>query len=76
MWKYLEGGSFLVGPVDMFGNLTGDKIIYVYPDFQCAMTGSFTKGQVTVGQFCYVTGVRMHRGQLPEISHSTPKVKP
>ena len=43
-WKGLLGGAWVVGYVDENGDLTGDNIAYVYPDFKTAFVGKFEKG--------------------------------
>ena len=36
----------MVGPVNEEGDLTGDSIAYLYPDFTTALLGHFTEGQL------------------------------
>ena len=48
-WRALVGGAWLHGEVDGNGDLTGDDIAYIYPDFKTAFRGSFEKG-IMVGR--------------------------
>ena len=43
-WKGLLGGAWVVGYADENGELTGDDIAYIYPDFKTAFVGKFEKG--------------------------------
>ena len=38
--------GFLYGKVDKKGEFTGDDILYIYPDFETGLRGTFRKGQV------------------------------
>ena len=71
-WIWCKGGTFLTGHVDFFGHLTGDKVAFVYPDLKHALLGTFTKGQMAVAQFCYVSSIRFIKGHLPELTFTTP----
>ena len=44
VWRGLIGGAWLHGEVDVDGELTGDRIAYVYPDFRTAFVGRFERG--------------------------------
>lgn len=72
-WVWCEGGSFITGKADFFGNITGDDVAYIYPDLKCAIFGTFTKSQLNFGQFCYVSTVRFIKGHLPEMTFSKPQ---
>ena len=41
-----EFGGSLIGTVDSEGRLTGDNIVYVYPDKETALIGQFEDGQL------------------------------
>ena len=62
IWHYLEGGAFLQGPVDFFGNFTGDNSAYLYPDLQHCILGTFCKSKLSAGQFCWVATIKAIRG--------------
>ena len=68
MWK--EGGSFLHGPVNYFGQWSGNKIAYIYPDLKHCLLGSFDKGKLDVAQFCYVASIRFIKGYIPHLTYS------
>ena len=70
-WIFLVGGSYLTGSADYFGNLTGEQIAFLYPDLKHVLFGIFTKSNLSVAQFCYVTTVRFIKGHLPELTFST-----
>jgi len=38
------GGGYLTGVLNGEGEMTGDEIAYIYPDFKTALIGSFEKG--------------------------------
>ena len=55
-WVYqgLLGGGYLVGEVDTNGDMSGDDIAYIYPDFRTAIRGQFMDGEMISGQECRV----------------------
>uniref|UniRef100_A0A8C5P8F4 Histone-lysine N-methyltransferase SETD7 n=1 Tax=Leptobrachium leishanense TaxID=445787 RepID=A0A8C5P8F4_9ANUR len=56
-WIYhLDGGS-LVGEVNEDGDMTGDKIAYVYPDRRTALYGRFIDAEMMEGKLCFLTSV-------------------
>ena len=71
-WKFMEGGTYLYGPVDFFGQLGGDSVAYLYPDLQHCIFGTFIKGQLSLGQFCYVATIKFNKGYLPGLTCTTP----
>ena len=68
----MEGGTYLYGPVDFFGQLGGDSVAYLYPDLQHCIFGTFIKGQLSLGQFCYVATIKFNKGYLPGLTCTTP----
>ena len=46
----------MVGRVDRTGQLTGNRIAYIYPDFMTALVGTFTDGVMESGQEAAITG--------------------
>lgn len=44
MWKFKVGGGVIVGIADSLGQLTGQNIAYIYPNFKTALLGNFTNG--------------------------------
>ena len=61
VWKYLQGGGFLVGHVDSIGTLSGAGVAFIYPDLRTALYGSFIKGIMSVAQPCFVKSVNIRR---------------
>ena len=48
------GGGYIVGEVDRAGELTGDNIAYIYPDFRTAIRGEYEKGILVTSRLCRV----------------------
>lgn len=48
-WEYREGGGFITGVPNNQGKFTGDKITYVYPDFETCWHGRFHNGSMEEG---------------------------
>ena len=69
-WLWKEGGTFLHGPVDYFGQWSGNQIAYIYPDLKHCLLGSYTKGKLEVAQFCYVASIRFIKGYIPYLTYS------
>lgn len=44
----------MVGQVDRAGELTGDKIAFIYPDFRTAIRGQYELGVLVTGHLCRV----------------------
>ena len=68
VWHWFQGGSYMTGHVDFFGNLTGDSIAFIYPDLKHVLLGTFTKGQLSLGQLCYVSTIRFIKADFPKLS--------
>ena len=45
-WQFKIGGGFLTGNVDSSGKLTGNRIVYSYPDFETLLVGKFVDGKM------------------------------
>ena len=48
-YEFKVGGGFIVGQVDQLGNMTGNDIAYVYPDFESMLVGEFKNGELVSG---------------------------
>ncbi|XP_072898824.1 histone-lysine N-methyltransferase SETD7 isoform X1 [Hemitrygon akajei] len=48
-WMYFLDGGCLVGEVNEDGEMTGDKIAYVYPEGRMALLGKFVDGEFIEG---------------------------
>ena len=57
-----------IGHVDFFGNLTGDSIAFIYPDLKHVLLGTFTKGQLSLGQLCYVATINFIKDDFPKVT--------
>ena len=62
--------SLILGHVDFFGNLTGDSIAFIYPDLKHVLLGTFTKGQLSLGQLCYVANIRFVKADFPKLTYT------
>ncbi|XP_069878215.1 histone-lysine N-methyltransferase SETD7 isoform X2 [Dipodomys merriami] len=49
-WIFFPDGGSLVGEVNEDGEMTGEKIAYVYPDERTALYGKFIDGEMIEGQ--------------------------
>nr|XP_019586375.1 PREDICTED: histone-lysine N-methyltransferase SETD7 isoform X4 [Rhinolophus sinicus] len=49
-WIYFPDGGSLVGEVNEDGEMTGEKIAYVYPDERTALYGKFIDGEMIEGK--------------------------
>ncbi|XP_025777989.1 histone-lysine N-methyltransferase SETD7 [Puma concolor] len=49
-WIYYPDGGSLVGEVNEDGEMTGEKIAYVYPDERTALYGKFIDGEMIEGK--------------------------
>nr|DBA28965.1 TPA: hypothetical protein GDO54_009242 [Pyxicephalus adspersus] len=54
-WIYYPDGGSLVGEVNEDGEMTGNKIAYVYPDGRTALYGNFIDGEMLEGKLAFVT---------------------
>ena len=54
MYQGLLGGGYMVGEVDTEGELTGDTIAFIYPDFRTAIRGKYERGVLVSGRLCRV----------------------
>ena len=55
----------MVGQVDRAGELTGDKIAFIYPDFRTAIRGEYELGVLVTGHLCQVlSSVQMEAGVI------------
>jgi len=75
VWYWLQGGSYITGHVDFLGNLTGDSIAFIYPDMLHVLLGTFTKGQLSLGQLCYVSTISFINAEFPKVTFTTPTVE-
>ena len=64
VWSRVRGGAWIVGQTDDQGDLTGENIAYLYPDFSTAIFGEFRKGMLVRGKAARVTGISFIEGVL------------
>ncbi|KAE8630313.1 hypothetical protein XENTR_v10000778 [Xenopus tropicalis] len=53
----LQDGGSLVGEVNEDGDMTGDKVAYVYPDGRMALYGKFIDAEMLEGKLAILTSV-------------------
>ena len=58
-WQGVEGGGWITGQLDPSGELTGDKIAFVYPDLSTAILGRFDRGVLVSGLAGRITGLEV-----------------
>ncbi|KAE8630306.1 hypothetical protein XENTR_v10000778 [Xenopus tropicalis] len=56
-WIYYPDGGSLVGEVNEDGDMTGDKVAYVYPDGRMALYGKFIDAEMLEGKLAILTSV-------------------
>lgn len=62
VWRFLRGGSCLVGRSDgSWSALSGDHIAFLYPDLRTALVGTFIEGRLTLAQTCFVSSVTIRK---------------
>ena len=73
-----EFGGSMIGTVDSKGRLTGDDIIYIYPDKETVLIGRFEDGQLMRGQAAKLEDTGMNKAainsgelKLPKVSYRT-----
>lgn len=49
-WQFVKDGGTIVGHVDSTGKLSGDEIVFLYPDLKTGLMGHFEDGQLTKAQ--------------------------
>jgi len=54
IWHSLEGGGWLHGKVDERGKLTGDDIMFIYPDMHICLVGQFKDGIMVSARLSYL----------------------
>jgi len=56
-WKLIRGGGCIVGKVDEDGNLSGNDIAYLFPDYRTAFVGTFKNGVLVFARAATLTGM-------------------
>lgn len=54
VWIKMIGGGFLYGHLDTSGKFTGDKLAYIYPDYETALVGRFEDKVMKAGQEAFI----------------------
>ena len=57
-WEFKIGGGVLVGHVDDKGDLTGDDMVYTYPDFTTLLVGKFRRSVMISSKLTTLSGIR------------------
>ncbi|XP_041041223.1 histone-lysine N-methyltransferase SETD7 isoform X3 [Carcharodon carcharias] len=63
-WMYFSDGGCLVGEVNEDGEMTGDKIAYVYPEGKIALLGKFVDGEIIEGHLAILKSVTEGKPQF------------
>ena len=67
-YQFKTGGGFVVGIVDaQTGELTGQDIAYVYPDFQTMIVGNFENGTLISGQSAELVAIVQSKNGLMQV---------
>lgn len=68
--EYREGGGYLYGEPDPAdgGSLTGDRVVYLYPDLLTGFQGRFERARMARGKACTLHRVELFRGKVPDVS--------
>uniref|UniRef100_V9KF86 Histone-lysine N-methyltransferase SETD7 n=1 Tax=Callorhinchus milii TaxID=7868 RepID=V9KF86_CALMI len=67
-WIYFLDRGCLVGQVNEDGDMTGDKIAYVYPDSSTAMLGKFVDGEMIEGRITTLKNCVDGRPQFEQVA--------
>jgi histone-lysine N-methyltransferase SETD7 len=60
-WRFKIGGGFVVGKTDSSGHLTGNEIVYSYPDFETLLVGHFVDGIMRAAKQSKLRGVKFDK---------------
>ncbi|NWR29925.1 SETD7 methyltransferase, partial [Tachuris rubrigastra] len=69
-WIYYPDGGSLVGEVNEEGEMTGEKIAYVYPDGKTAYSGRFIDGEMIEAKLATLTAVEDGKPQFEVVPGS------
>ncbi|KAM7111874.1 histone-lysine N-methyltransferase SETD7 [Ciconia maguari] len=69
-WIYYPDGGSLVGEVNEDGEMTGEKIAYVYPDGKTAYSGRFIDGEMIEAKLATLTSVEDGKPQFEVVPGS------
>ena len=75
-WRIVRGGGSVVGEVDCEGRLTGDNIVYIYPDYETVLMGTFTDGVMVEAREAMVVAVKENDYGIMVPQFSQPVGKP
>lgn len=67
---YFQDGGSLVGEVNEEGEMTGEKIAYVYPDGKTAYSGRFIDGEMIEAKLATLTSVEDGKPQFEVVPGS------
>nr|XP_033795407.1 histone-lysine N-methyltransferase SETD7 isoform X1 [Geotrypetes seraphini] len=70
-WIYFPDGGSLVGEVNEEGEMTGDKIAYLYPDMRNALYGKFIDGEMIEGRLATLASIEEGKPQFELIPDSS-----
>ncbi|KAM3937737.1 histone-lysine N-methyltransferase SETD7 isoform 1-T1 [Leptodactylus fuscus] len=70
-WIYYPDGGSLVGEVNEDGEMTGEKVAYVYPDGKTALYGKFIDGEMLDGKLATLMSVEEGKPYFEIVGGST-----
>ena len=65
VWRLLDGRALMVGDTDSQGRFTGRDVIYFYPGYGLAVSGSFEQGKMENARECVPVYVKYDETGLP-----------
>lgn len=63
-WQAVLGGAWLVGQLDISGQMTGSDVAFLYPDLKTALVGEFRNGELVSAVHSRVISVTEDSGLL------------
>jgi len=73
IWMSSLGGGWIHGIVDEDGDLSGDDIMFIYPDLTSVLYGSFSRGAMTRTRFTTVSDIDFS-SILPVVKVNMPNI--
>ena len=72
-WLAREGQGWLHGVVDAKGRFSGDEILFLYPDFQNCLAGTFKNERLVSGMASKIIGVGLNDTSVLVLTPAQPK---
>ena len=61
-WQAVLGEAWLVGQLNIFGQMTGPDVTFLYPDLKTALVGEFRNGELVSAFNSRVVGIKEELG--------------